>query len=530
MYRDENKTLKETMRIMQESYNFFATVRMYKARFQQWGIEKKIKAEDAVEIFRQQTARAKAGKPMSVAYVRGRKINPDRLQRYRYRAAAVVSEQILRVERSSSSEDTSPEPISNHVICRTPSPEPSASPSISPRLEDPIELKVPQECMRILGSYLSSYFKQAELQPPPDTDRAEVNDAFTWAHYLASSQGLISHNRTREGFSLLSICFDRYKTHLQTPDSFFWLATYKAAMVLEHRDRKLADTFIKYASTLTAVMLPSSHPFNQVWSRIMMTGMNGLVQHASALFQSYLDTWRQHLTVMEPDLNSIVQMGFVFIQLHCSGMISYAFLREMIDMMMGMLPSEVATQYLLQEAKFRMACLQLERKKFNRSEKILKEIIAWINVQTDTEYMHLRVKCAWIMFEIKDKKGPHAEALQAGHYLFHLCQEVYGNIHLQTLDAMSALEDFHRRSGNVPVTAKLAADFESRWAVFAQMGRSRKGFPHEIERPWYHRCIELDEDPAYIQETIDLFQRCSWLDDSPKGESSPELKVESSPA
>ncbi|KAI1633726.1 hypothetical protein F4809DRAFT_652401 [Biscogniauxia mediterranea] len=515
MYRDENKTLKETMRIMQESYNFFATVRMYKARFQQWGIEKKIKAEDAVEIFRQQTARAKAGKPSSVAYVRGRKINPDRLQRYRYRAAAVVSEQILRVERSSSSDDTSPEPISNHVVCRTPSPEPSASPSISPRLEDPVELKVPQECMQILGNYLSSSFERGEWQQA-ESDRAEVNDAFTWAHYLASSQGLIAHNRTKEGFSLLSICFDQYKTHLQSPDSFFWLATYKAAMVLEHRDRKLADTFINYASTLTSLLLPSSHPFNQVWSRIMMTGMSGLVQHASALFQSYLDTWRQHLTAVEADHTSIVQMGFVFIQLHCSGMISYAFLREMIDMMMGMLSSEVATQYLLQEAKFRMACLQLEKKKFTRSENIINEIISWINVQTDTEYMHLRVKCAWIMFEIQDKKGSNAEAMQAGYDLLHLCQEVYGNIHLQTLDAMSALEDFLRRSGNVPVTARLTADFESRWAVFAQMGRSRKGFPHDIERPWYHRCIELDEDPAYVQETIDLFERSSWLKESGK--------------
>lgn len=55
---------------------------MYKARFQQWEIEKKIKAEDAVEIFRQQTARSNAGKP-SVVYIRGRKITPDRLQRYR---------------------------------------------------------------------------------------------------------------------------------------------------------------------------------------------------------------------------------------------------------------------------------------------------------------------------------------------------------------------------------------------------------------------------------------------------------------
>ncbi|KAI1502131.1 hypothetical protein F5X99DRAFT_418056 [Biscogniauxia marginata] len=509
MYRDENKTLKETMRVMQESYNFFATVRMYKARFQQWGIEKKIKAEDAVEIFRQQTARAKAGKS-SVAYVRGRKINPDRLQRYRYRAAAVVSEQILKVERSSSSSDTSPEPVSAHVICRTPSPEPYASPSISPRLEDPVDLKVPQECMQILGNYLSSSF-EAGIWQQTDPDRAEVNDAFTWAHYLASSQGLIAHNRTKEGFHLLGICFDQYKTHLKTPDSFFWLATYKAAMVLAHRDRKLADTFINYASKLTSLLLPSSHPFNHVWSRIMMTGMPGLLQHASALFQSYLDTWRRHLTAMEADPNSIVQMGFVFIQLHCSGMINYAFLREMIEMMMGMLSSKVATQYLLQEARFRMACLLLEKKKFNRSESILKDIISWINAQTDTEYIHLRVKCAWIMFEIKDKKGLRAEALQAGYDLLHLCQEVYGAVHLQTLDAMSALEDFLRRVGNVPIAAKMTADFESRWSDFGEMGRARKGFPHDIERPWYHRCIELDEDPAFVQETIDLFERCSWL-------------------
>lgn len=58
------------------------SVRMYKARFQQWGIQKKIRAEDAVEIFRQQSARAAAGKS-SVFYIGGCKINPDRLRRYR---------------------------------------------------------------------------------------------------------------------------------------------------------------------------------------------------------------------------------------------------------------------------------------------------------------------------------------------------------------------------------------------------------------------------------------------------------------
>ncbi|KAI1336978.1 hypothetical protein F5Y15DRAFT_165962 [Xylariaceae sp. FL0016] len=515
LYRDQNKTLKETMAIMQESHNFFATVRMYKARFQQWGIEKKIKAEDAVEIFRQQTARAKAGKP-SVAYVRGRRINPDRLQRYRYRAAAVVSEQIMLVEReSSNTSSSSPESTtasSSHVVCRTPSPSPPGhKSSISPRLDDPPELKVPLDCMRILGNYVIGSF-EAGVWQQTDPEKAEVNDAFTWAHYLATSQGMIAHNRTKEGFYLLSICFDKYKAHLQQPDSFFWLATYKAAMLLAHRDRKLGDLFLQYASALTSVVLPSKHPFNHVWSRIMVTGLAGLQEHAAALFESYLDTWRHHVTTINADETSIVQMAFVFIQLHCSGMITFAFLREIVTMMMSLLPNpDVPTQYLLNEAKFRMACLYLEQGKFNKAEDELEEIFSWLDLQTDQEYVHLRVKCTWIMFETKDKQGQSTEALRTGLGLVKLCQSVYGPVHLQTLDAMSALENFLNQTGNTPAAEKFTRDFDKSWNVFGQQAQLNGGFPHIIEKPWYHRCIELDEDQHYIQETIDLFNRCSWL-------------------
>ncbi|KAJ8117671.1 hypothetical protein ONZ43_g4159 [Nemania bipapillata] len=144
LYRDQNKTLKETMQVMEEKHEFFATVRMYKARFQQWGIEKKIKAEDAVEIFRQQTARAKAGKS-SVVYIRGRRINPERLQRYRYRAAAIVSEQILMVEKEPAISSSEISPPSSHIICRTPSPTPEDPPTLTPHLDDPTDFRVPHE-------------------------------------------------------------------------------------------------------------------------------------------------------------------------------------------------------------------------------------------------------------------------------------------------------------------------------------------------------------------------------------------------
>ncbi|KAI0019147.1 hypothetical protein F4780DRAFT_771362 [Xylariomycetidae sp. FL0641] len=520
MYRDENKTLKETMQLMQDTHDFFATVRMYKARFQQWGIEKKIKAEDAVEIFRQQTARAKAGKS-SVAYVRGRRINPDRLQRYRYRAAALVSEQILLAERASSSStssSSSPESATaaSHIICRTPSPELSETPSISPRLEDPPVFKVPQDCMHILGNYIIGSF-EAGVWQQTDPDTPEVNDAFTWAHYLHASQDFMKHGRTTEGFALLGICFDQYKAHLHKPDSFFWLATYKAVVLLGKRDKKLGEAFMDYASKLTRLTLPPAHPFNLVWSRIMETGLPGLQAHAAALFQSYLDTWRNHLTMMQADAESIVQMCFVFALLHCNGMLSHTFLREIVIGAMSLLPASEAqarSQYLLQESRFRMGVYLIENNKFNKAETIIEEIAYWLDCQlpSDPTFLHLRCKCMWAMFNIRDRKGAHAEALQVGHELIKLSQAIYGPVHLQTLNALSAVEDLvHRMDTGDAVVQKMTSDFDTRWAVFDQLGKANKGYPHLITKPWFHRCSELEEDQQFIQETIDLFERCSWL-------------------
>ncbi|KAI0438969.1 hypothetical protein F4803DRAFT_70863 [Xylaria telfairii] len=507
LYRDQNKTLKETMRIMEEKYEFFATLRMYKARFQQWGIEKKIKAEDAVEIFRQQTARAKAGKT-SVAYIRGRKINPDRLQRYRYRAAAIVSEQILLAERELAISSSKLSAASSHIVCRTPSPSPppEGTPTLSPQLDDPTEFKVPHDCMQILGKYIAGSVEAGVWQV---ASTEPVPDAFTWAHYLATSQGLIAHNRTREGFALLDICFEQYKSHLMNPDPFFWLATYKAALLLAHRDVALGEEFIKYASNLTSVMLPHTHPFNDVWARINMTGLRGLQQHAAALFESYLNTWKKQAGLLPMDDTALVQMAFVFIQLQCSGMVSYAFTRDALEAMMGRLSGSVSSQFLLQEAKFRMACLLLEQGRFDEADTVTKQIIAWIDrlqKPDRNKYDHLRCKCLWTMFEIEEGKGNIKEATRVGYKLLNLCYTLYGPNHLQTIDAISALESFHARN-KTAAAQKMAEQFDGSWDHFSNMAHIKNGFPHSIEQPWLHRCIELSEDERLIQQVVDLLEQ-----------------------
>ncbi|KAI1758157.1 hypothetical protein F4782DRAFT_15513 [Xylaria castorea] len=510
LYRDQNKTLKETMRIMEEKYEFFATLRMYKARFQQWGIEKKIKAEDAVEIFRQQTARAKAGKP-SVAYIRGRRINPDRLQRYRYRAATIVSEQILKAEKEPTG---SLSKISSDIVCRTPSPSPTPEdpPTLSPQLDDPIDLKVPHDCMQILGKYVAGSVEAGVWQV---ASTAPVPDAFTWAHYLATSQGLIAHNRTPEGFALLNICFEQYKSHLRNPDPFFWLATYKAALLLADRNEALGEEFIRYASDLTKVMLPRAHPFNDVWSRINMTGLRGLQQYAAALFESYLNTWKEQAGLLPVDETSLVQMAFVFIQLQCSGMISYAFTRDTLTGMMGLLSRSVSGQFLLQEARFRMACLLLEQDKLDEADAVTKQIVAWIDrlqKPDRNEFNHLRCKCLWTMFEIEDRKGNIKKATQIGYKLLNLCRTIYGPTHLQTIDAISALENFHTRN-KTAAAQKMAEQFDDCWIYFANMAKMKNGFPHTIEQPWLYRYVELGEEEGLIQQVVDLLER-STLEES----------------
>jgi hypothetical protein len=370
--------------------------------------------------------------------------------------------------------------------------------------------------MQILKSYIAGSVESGAWRPPPDAVKVQVPDAFTWTHYLATSQGLIAHNRTKEGFVLLGVCFEQYKLHLLHPDPFFWLATYKAALVLAHRDTKLGEAFINYASSLTSVVLPRNHPFNRVWSRIMMTGLPGLQQHAAALFESYLRTWKENSGLLPPDQNSLVQMAFVFVQLHCSGMITHGFARETLEAMMALLSRSVSSQFLLQEAKFRMACLHLERGELDEADTVTRQILTWIDSlpkPDNEEFNHLRCKCLWTMFEIKDKKGVVKEATQMGVSLVKLCHDIYGPVHLQTVDAISALESFHKRHNNVAGARKISEQFNKRWEVFYSRAQSNNGFPHTIEQPWFHRCIELDEDQTKIQQVIDLLERNSLLDE-----------------
>ena len=422
----------------------------------------------------------------------------------------MVLEQILVVENGANTSRTIMAPESSHIVCRTPSPTPEGSPTLFTQPDDPIDFKVPHDCMNILRGYIAGSIEAGGWQV---SSTAPVPDAFTWAHYLATSQGLIAHNRTKQGFALLNICLEQYKSHLRNPDPFFWLATYKAALLLGSKSTQLGEMFMRYAAELTSIVLPPMHPFNHVWSRIKATGLQGLQQYAAVLFESYLSTWKGQVGLLPNDQTSLIQMAFVFIQLQCSGMISHAFGREALAAMMAALSNSVSGQFLLQEAKFRMACLTLEQGRLVEADTTIGQILAWIDSveAINDEFNHLRCKCLWILFEIKDREGNVDEATRIGRSLVDTCYATYGPTPLQTFDAFSALQSFHTRNNNPSAAQEAAMWFDQCWGDFFAVAQKLNGFPHTIEQPWLYRCIELEEDQRLIQQVIDLMEQNTWL-------------------
>ena len=295
---------------------------MYKARLQQWDIEKKINAVDAVEIFHQQTARTDASNP-SVLYRGGRKINPEPIVLFIHRTAVdyFLERNLVKEHGATSLLPEAGGPSGNEIV------------RVPQQLEDSTDAMLLQECMQILGNYVAGFL---EARQQEGTSSAVLSSIFTWDHYLAIAQAFIARDRVREGSLLLKLCFSKYKAYIQQPDWFFWPVTYKVAVQLAYIDGRLADMFLRYASALTSILLPPTHPLSQLWSRIRIFGMQGLYRFGEVLLDSYLHTWERYAAMARLDTTAIVQIALLFIQLHCSGRITYVFLRNTLTTIIRM--------------------------------------------------------------------------------------------------------------------------------------------------------------------------------------------------
>lgn len=151
LYKDQNRTLKETIEIMEREHQFYATPRMYKTRIKNWGLDKKFKAQEVLVMLQAKKERETENKDTEFV-VRGTKVDPRRMKRYlqrnktvlgRFNEGSVDAPQLPSSHRSRSgglSPRTSSQaqggrrgrtPVAGTAVqVRTPSPEPHPTPTL----------------------------------------------------------------------------------------------------------------------------------------------------------------------------------------------------------------------------------------------------------------------------------------------------------------------------------------------------------------------------------------------------------------
>ncbi|KAI1083227.1 Clr5 domain-containing protein [Whalleya microplaca] len=285
MYIDQNKSLKEVMRIMKENYYFYATEKMYKIRFKKWGVHKNLRAEQVGKLLVQQGRRAAVGKT-SVAFVHGRRIDRDRLHAYLQRVSPARRRELESV--LSGYQEPGENRIDWDIVCRTPSPEPSPPPYLPPHLDAPDDLRLPEECMRIVHNYVYGAVDNALWQITPNRELVFPARARTWLDPVSCARQLLLTGYTKEGFRMLRISFDHYRDVIHRQEPSLLIETCLGLGALLQTGPGLPEALINYACEMARIVLGPMHPLNLILSRMKRAGPSGVAPYAAIVMQSYI--------------------------------------------------------------------------------------------------------------------------------------------------------------------------------------------------------------------------------------------------
>lgn len=98
LYLDEDKTLKDVMAIMQRDYGHKATEKMYKSRFDKWGLQKNCKSNEMKAIARKKVERDAIGKASSFR-IKGRRVEIEEVLQYFKRKSHLSLQELVVREK-----------------------------------------------------------------------------------------------------------------------------------------------------------------------------------------------------------------------------------------------------------------------------------------------------------------------------------------------------------------------------------------------------------------------------------------------
>ncbi|KAI8258220.1 hypothetical protein K4K58_003493 [Colletotrichum sp. SAR11_239] len=290
LYRDENKTLKEVKQIMEETYYFHATERMFKTRIKRWGLDKKFKEAEVLAMLQVKNKRDAAGKKTRFT-VRNQEVEWERIAHYLKRRPDLqrdpryaspdqdqdAQRELVRllkgepglVAGAGAVDEQDYEAVARYGIrCRTPSPPPM------PRVIDPAaDLRIPDEILRLMKGFFDGAFQGRMWTMVDDTlcaagQRAPSRDRPNrWGDFMSDTHRHIVGRRGDFRGAHAALCAQldvlRWIIKDQDPELAFFLCY---SVLSQPRD--ISEWLLPHICTLHEQVHGPRHPLTLIWARI----------------------------------------------------------------------------------------------------------------------------------------------------------------------------------------------------------------------------------------------------------------------
>ncbi|KAI1653593.1 Clr5 domain-containing protein [Daldinia decipiens] len=463
LYLEQNKSLKEVMRIMREEYDFYATEKMYKIRFNRWGLHKKLRAHQVAELLVQRGRRAAVGKP-SVSFVHGRKVDADRLNAYLRRVSPTSRKELMAILSGKIESAEAQKRSIEEIICRTPSPKPEPA-SIPRRVEAPDSLRLPEECMQIVQSYVGGALEGSLWQLTPDKELVFPRRPRTWLDPVSSARQLFFNGFTKQGFRLIRITFEDYREVMMRQDPSLLIETCLALGALIQSGPGLAESLINYACGMSRIIFGPRHPLYLLFMRLKGASPSEITRFIGLIIQGFLQVVQADSRLKPTWLATIYRamLNSNFIEMHTAQ-------KYMQDLIADLENSPSPSVYSPEQDAIR------------KDIDLLRHHLSWLtnlhNKPTEAaasartlvetcggrDPRLARFSCYNMLRTLPTSHEISAEeAVDLMTRSLEICETEFGRNDNATVTLLATLQSYLRRVGRIEDAQRVRADFEERW-------------------------------------------------------------------
>ncbi|KAH6983907.1 Clr5 domain-containing protein [Ilyonectria destructans] len=275
LYSDDARPLKEVVETMRLRHDFHATTRMYKHRFKKWGLDKKYKEKEVIQMSLLKQQRSVAGK-QSIFFVRGRQVNWEQVEKYlRRRPDLETKIKAGMLKMSSSNFD---------IVCRSPSPEPV--------LHVSSVLQYTDELLRLLNGYYRSCYHGSVRRSHVDQ---VVNCSVTVRCYrrLDQARAMIMVNMMKPGFQALNKSLDDLGSLVKErhPTLIFYLFDFVTAF--DQRHEALTFELLRHTHDTMLVVFGEGHPLVWLLRRLVRLSHKDRNEFIAIILEAAVDCFKR---------------------------------------------------------------------------------------------------------------------------------------------------------------------------------------------------------------------------------------------